>query len=132
MISNARLSAVRVFVSDLAGACAFYRDQVGLTPAETSLDDGYAVFPLANGANLLLEAEPPAEDTDGQESEGLIGRFVGASLGVDDIQAAFAALSDNGVRFVGEPERQPWGGWLAHFHDPDDNILTLVEMPRAD
>ncbi|MDH3643838.1 MAG: hypothetical protein OES38_17160 [Gammaproteobacteria bacterium] len=31
-----------------------------------------------------------------------------------------------GVEFVEPPERQPWGGVLAHFKDPEQNIMTLV------
>jgi hypothetical protein len=30
-----------------------------------------------------------------------------------------------GVDFVGPPEKQPWGGVLAHLRDPDGDILTL-------
>ena len=33
--------------------------------------------------------------------------------------------SDKGVGFVGPPEAQPRGGVLAHFRDPDGNVLTL-------
>ncbi|MEZ5667012.1 MAG: VOC family protein [Alphaproteobacteria bacterium] len=123
-----RLAAVRVFVSDIAGAVDFYRDQLGLQPEAVSLDDGYAVFPLANGADLIVEADAPEEDGE----EGLVGRFVGASLAVDDIEEAYQSLSEQGVRFADPPERQPWGGWLAHFMDPDDNVLSLVQLPEAD
>jgi hypothetical protein len=28
--------------------------------------------------------------------------------------------------FVGPPEKEPWGGVLAHLRDPDGNILTLL------
>lgn len=120
-----RLAAVRVFVSDLAGAAAFYRDQVGLELEQMVLDQGFAVFRLAGGGELVLEEDAPDEET----ADGLAGRFVGVSLAVDDLDAAFDALSDQGVRFTGPPEVQPWGGSLAHFLDPDDNILTLVELP---
>ena len=121
-----RLAAVRVFVSDLAGAAAFYRDQVGLEPERVAPEEGYALFRLAGGGELVLEEDAPDEET----ADGLAGRFVGVSLAVDDLDAAFDALSEEGVRFVGPPETQPWGGRLAHFHDPDDNILTLVELAQ--
>jgi lactoylglutathione lyase len=122
-----RLAAVRVFVSDIAGAAAFYRDQVGLEPETLALDDGYAVFRFANAAELVLEEDAPDEEA----AEGLVGRFVGASIAVDDLDAAYHALCDQGVRFVDPPETQPWGGRLAHFLDPDDNVLTLVELPKS-
>jgi predicted enzyme related to lactoylglutathione lyase len=128
MANTMRLAAVRVFVSDVAGACAFYRDQIGLVPSVEAVEDGFVVFRLANGADLVLEEGVPEDET----AESLVGRFVGASLAVDDIDAAYDALCDQGVRFIDPPERQPWGGTLAHFLDPDDNILTLVELPKGE
>ena len=48
----------------------------------------------------------------------MVGRFVGVS--------AYETLAARGVDFVGPPEKQPWGGVLAHLRDPDGNILTLL------
>jgi predicted enzyme related to lactoylglutathione lyase len=31
-----------------------------------------------------------------------------------------------GVHFTAPPEKQEWGGTLAHFEDPAGNVLTLV------
>jgi uncharacterized glyoxalase superfamily protein PhnB len=58
------------------------------------------------------------------EGRALIGRFVGVSLA--DIFATHKFLAARGVEFVSPPEKQPWGGVLAHLRDPDGNILTLV------
>ena len=38
-------------------------------------------------------------------------------------------LEQKGVRLTAPPEAQDWGGVLAHFADPDGNILTLVQYP---
>ena len=43
-----------------------------------------------------------------------------------DIDAKHAELSAKGVDFLAPPERMPWGGVLAHFRDPEGNVLTLV------
>ena len=37
---------------------------------------------------------------------------------------------ERGVQFIEPPEKQPWGGVLAHLRDPDGNILTLLGQPR--
>ena len=75
----------------------------------------------AGSAELIVEEEDPAgEDGD------LIGRFAGVSLQVDDIDAVYKSLSAKGVHFHGAPEKQVWGGTLAHFDDPAGNTLTLV------
>lgn len=39
-------------------------------------------------------------------------------------------LLARGVEFLAPPQRMPWGGVLAHFRDPDGNVLTLVGAPR--
>jgi hypothetical protein len=32
-----------------------------------------------------------------------------------------------GVEFTGRPEKQQWGGTLAHLKDLDGNVLTLMQ-----
>jgi len=44
---------------------------------------------------------------------------------VDDLDVAHAALSDKGVRFTRPPTREPWGGYMAVFADPDGNTYYL-------
>jgi uncharacterized glyoxalase superfamily protein PhnB len=74
------------------------------------------------GAELGLERCDP----DDAEAAELVGRFVGTSIAVDDLDAVYAALVDTGVEFTGPPEKQPWGGVLAHFKDPGGNVQTLL------
>lgn len=59
-------------------------------------------------------------------SRRLVGRFTGVSFDTDDIERAYRRLFALGVPFQGPPEKQDWGGSLAHFRDPDGNLLTLV------
>jgi predicted enzyme related to lactoylglutathione lyase len=68
---------------------------------------------------------PPYEGAEGP----LVGRFVGVSLRVDDIDETYQTLRGRGVEFVAPPARMPWGGVLAHFRDPDGNVLTLLVSP---
>ena len=35
------------------------------------------------------------------------------------------------MRFTAAPERQPWGGFMALFADPDGNVFYLDELPPA-
>ena len=51
------------------------------------------------------------------------------NLAVDDIAAVHAWLRDAGVAFIRPPEREPWGGWVATFSDPDGNTLQLLQLP---
>ena len=67
----------------------------------------------------------------GDDDQGFVGRFAGLSFDVDDIDATYTMLNEKGVHFHGSPEKQNWGGGLAHFNDPAGNTLTLVEYPKG-
>src|SRR4029450_10331043 len=45
--------------------------------------------------------------------------------------ATHRTLVARGVVFTAPPERQPWGGVLAHSRDPDGNVLSLLGAPSA-
>jgi len=115
-----KLSAVRVFVRDWDAACEFYEQRLGLTPRFRSDAGGWAGFDV--GGPVLIIERVAADDAIGDE---LVGRFVGASLQVEDMQQAYTELRERGVPFDGTPERQDWGGMLAFFRDPDGNTLSL-------
>jgi Glyoxalase/Bleomycin resistance protein/Dioxygenase superfamily len=65
-------------------------------------------------------------DSGDEEGRALVGRFVGVSLAVANVELAYRRLRDRGVEFPGPPEQQAWGGLLAHFRDPDGTVITLV------
>jgi len=112
-----KLYAQRIFVDDLATAKRFYGETLGLTPLwDWGIAVGYDV-----GVTLIVEQEQlePGE-------ESVVGRFIGCSLAVDDIDATHADLAAKGVAFLAPPEAMPWGGTLAHFRDPAGNVLTLL------
>ena len=112
-----KVYGVRIFVSDLAEARAFYAGALRWPISFES--DGAIGFDA--GIQMIVEED------DGSH-EGLQGRFTGISLSAKNLQAEYEALAARGVRFVAPPEEQPWGGSLAHFTDPSGNILTLVDL----
>jgi catechol 2,3-dioxygenase-like lactoylglutathione lyase family enzyme len=115
-----RVSAVRIFVTDLERARVFYRDVLELD--EMDVGDGYALLDC-DGISLLLETVR----TDDPEAAGLVGRLLAVSFTVEgNIHEVHRRLVARGVAFEGVPEKQPWGGTLAFPLDPDGNILTLV------
>ncbi len=119
------LNTVRVFVTDLARAKAFYAHVLGLKINADGAAHGYVVFNAGN-VELVIEAvEAGAPD----DEQALVGRFTGLSFRVDDVRATYAALRAKGVSFAGPPELQFWGGTLATFTDPDGNALQLVQRP---
>jgi lactoylglutathione lyase len=116
-----QLYAVRIFVRNWPQSCDFYRDILGLSERFKSDAAGWAEYDVG-GPCFGIERVAP-EDREGGE---LVGRMVGVSLRVDDIDATYQSLKEKGVKFVSPPEKQPWGGSLAHFRDPDGNVLTLL------
>ena len=143
-----RVAAIRVFVFDLEAARKFYEETLGL--ADRSDGEDYSTFTLGD-VRLIIEPVEPTSDY-----ALLVGRFTGFSIGtkrfrdgheqldytitlidgrnrtvVADVNAAYEELRGRGVAFLDPPEEQPWGGILAHFEDPDENILTIVEEPKV-
>lgn len=116
-----KIYTVRIWVDDWETACDFYEQKLGLPLKYKDAAIGWAEFDVS-GPSLGIERVEP----DDEEGKSLIGRFVGISLEVDDIQVAYSRLLAHGVDFVTEPAKQPWGGWLAHFKDSAGNTLTLL------
>jgi catechol 2,3-dioxygenase-like lactoylglutathione lyase family enzyme len=118
---NYKLSNVRVFVTDWPRAIRFYTETLEMGVAYRSDEIGWAQ--MATGESHLALERVDASDSEGRP---LVGRFLGVSLEVTDVFATHKFLLARGVQFVAPPEKQPWGGVLAHLRDPDGNILTLV------
>ena len=117
------LSAVRIFVRDIAQAKTFYEKHLGLKATLVDLDHGVCVFD-AGRAQFIVESVPDGAPA---EEQILVGRFSGLSFGVDDIATKHRDLVSQGVEFSGAPEQQYRGGWLATFRDPAGNELQLVQ-----
>lgn len=118
-----RIGFVRVFVSDLKRSLDFYTKTLGLALDMTD-DRHWAQFHAGEDISLAIELTDPTHEEEGSK---LVGRFVGVTLLVDNIYETHKQLKNKGVHFTREPEKQPWGGTLAHFRDPDCNVLTLME-----
>lgn len=107
---------VNVGVRDFQKALSFYRDVLNL-PVRfadesfhyASFDTGAVPFAIAAGG----EDKGPAE------------RHTGIGFCVADVDAAHRELAAKGVRFTMPPSKQPWGGYMAMFADPDGNIFYL-------
>lgn len=116
-----KLYAIRIFVHSWKESCEFYRDTLRLTERYRNDEIGWAEYDL-DGPCFGIERV----DAEGKTGKDLVGRFVGASLQVEDIDATYRDLKARGVKFTSPPEKQDWGGSLAHFADPDGNVLTLL------
>jgi len=120
------ISAITLFVEDLAATKAFYEKAFGL-PIHYE-DDASAVFQFDNTLINLLKVE---------EATGLIGPAVVASpdagaraqftITVDDVDATCAELAARGVELINGPMDRPWGIRTACFADPVGNIWEIAK-----
>ncbi len=118
-----RIWYVNVFVSDLGRAIEFYGSTLGLALRHADREHGYASFDAGPVGLGLAQVR-----ADSAEAPGLVGRHTGVGLGVADLAKAYEELRRRGVRFTMPPQKQPWGGFMATFSDPDGNVFYLDQL----
>ena len=118
-----KIGFVRVFVTDLRKSLDFYTKTLGMEIDYTD-EKNWAQFKSGEDVSLAIEKSDPNYMEQGSK---LVGRFVGVTLMVDNLQEQYDRLVSKGVEFTGRPEKKPWGGTLAHLKDPDGNVLTLMQ-----
>ena len=112
-----------VIVKDLKKALKFYRDKLGLRVAFFNRKVNWLTF---HAGRSMLSLTVPWN----KKSRKLIGTKTGISFYVDDCEATYQALKAKKVRFHFKPRREPWGGMLANFADPDGNQFFILQMPQ--
>ena len=113
-----KLWYVNLFVSDFERALAFYEGTLGLTPGRKDTAFGYASLATADVLFAIVQAD----------DESLVGRHTGIGFGVEDLVASHRDLSAKGVEFTMPPQKQPWGGFMSVFRDPDGNTFYLDQL----
>ena len=99
----------------------FYVEVLGLVPRTRR--DGFVNFELGDQRLTITTHDALS----GPSRDPL---RVMVNLETDDIDAEHARLVAAGVAFTRTPEREPWGGIVATFADPDGTTLQLFELPR--
>lgn len=122
-MSSPRIWYANVFVTDLERAVRFYRDTLGLPLQFADEKFGYASF-APEGIRLGLAVVDPSASN----ASSLVGRHTGIGFGVPDLDAAHQQLSAKSVHFTMVPAKQPWGGYMAMFADPDGNVFYLDQL----
>ncbi len=121
-----KIEAIVLFVQDLAGCTAFYRDTFKLQYQGSDADS--ASFLLGNGLYLILLSPKGSADLLGTQENSL--KIGGGSRGllaasVEDVDVAYEELKAKGVMFVRPPTDQSWGLRTAHFADPEGNLWEI-------
>ncbi len=118
-IGITRLGQIAINAKDVERAAAFYQDVLGLKLLFKA-PPGLAFFDCGGVRLMLDRAEKPEFD---HPSSVLY-------FAVPDIQAAYAKLKENGVRFEDEPHmiaKMPVHDlWMTFFRDSEANLLALM------
>ena len=112
------ISVVYLYVSDMEGSLAFYRDLLGI-PLEG--DEHWAETTFPGGTRFALHA---AHEGVGKLSSGTVQ----VDFAVDDADAAAELLRERGVE-VRETMRDEWGT-AVEVVDPDGYAINLFQRPR--
>jgi catechol 2,3-dioxygenase-like lactoylglutathione lyase family enzyme len=120
------ISAITLFVEDLAAARKFYVEVFGL-PIRFE-DDDSAVFDFGNTLiNLLKTTEAQALIDPAAVAPRDGGSRAQLTISVDDVDATCAELIARGVELLNGPMDRPWGVRTASFRDPGGHIWEIAE-----
>ncbi|MHB0874652.1 MAG: VOC family protein [Anaerolineae bacterium] len=123
-----RARGTRLHVDDFAGMFRFYRDTMGLPVFWGNESSGYASFGTDAPDIAIFGRRDMAEAIGAAFTAAGPGPQDRAMLTfeVDDVDATFRRLRDQGIEIVSEPKDQP--GWeirTAHLRDPEGNLIEI-------
>jgi len=117
-----RLWLTMIRVSDMERALKFYNEILGLQIALDARKFNHAeVGPAEPLAKIGLFAT-------GKKSKRK--KRTGIVFDTDDIYSLYENLKTKGVIFSMKPTKMEWGGIVADFLDPDNNVLEVVQDPN--
>ena len=120
------ISAITLFVEDLAAAKRFYREVFGLPVVFE--DDNSAVFDFGNTlVNLLATTAAPELIAPAVVASREAGSRLQFTIQVDDVDAMCAELARRGVELLNGPMDRPWGIRTASFRDPGGHIWEIAK-----
>ena len=118
-----RISAISLFVDDVAASKTFYAELFGVTPVGE--DDVSVAFKFGDTIINLLQRDSAGEiiepGTVGTRADG--SRFQ-LTVWLDDVAAIAAELRQRGIAFNGPIDR-PWGLRTINFVDPSGHSWEI-------
>lgn len=97
---------------------AFYRDVLGLSDDHPEFGNPF----LAGGTPIYISPHSEIQGKTKEPARVLLNFFV------DDLAAEQQRIEGKGVTFIRTAGREPWGGVISTFLDPDGNYLQIVQF----
>ena len=116
--AGSRMFVVSRHTGDPDRMRTFYRDVVGLSEGPPELGSPF----MAGGASLYISPHSEVSGNAREPARVLLNFFVA------DLAAEQRRMESHGVEFIRTAGREPWGGVISTFPDPDGNYLQLIEF----
>ena len=126
-----------VQVTDLEPALDFYRDALGLEVRNDVANGDFRWLtigaPTQPAVSIILTNFLAGSPEDAEVLGALVakGAMGGVHFQTDDLDAAFARLTEVGAEIVQEPTEQPWGARDCAVRDPAGNLVRLDQAPQS-
>ena len=121
-----QISAITLFVEDVAASKAFYQNVFDLAPFE---DGETGVGFRLKDIFFFLTLSANAPEMIAPLSAGAAGngpRHVFAVI-VDDVDAVAIELNEKGVSLINGPDDRTWGMRTMNFADPDGYVWEIAQ-----
>jgi len=120
------ITAITLFVDDLAATRTFYREVFGLPILFE--DEDSAVFRFANTMiNLLTSSAAVSLIDPATVASTGSGSRLQLTLDVENVDATCAELTARGVELLNGPMDREWGIRTASFRDPGGHIWEIAQ-----
>jgi len=120
------ISAITLFVDDLAGTKAFYLEVFHLPILFE--DEDSAVFRFDNTMiNLLKSSAAMSLISPASVASPETGSRLQLTLDVENVDATCAKLTGHGVELLNGPMDREWGIRTASFRDPGGHIWEIAQ-----
>ncbi|RPH34000.1 MAG: VOC family protein [Bacteroidales bacterium] len=134
-----KLNNVRLLVNDFDSCFRFYSEKVGLAVTWGKLGGDYASFDIGIDSNKMglsiFKTDLMATaigNFDKQLPLNCREKIV-IVIQVDNVDGIYKKLTDNGIDFINKPiDIAGWGSRVAHFKDPEDNLIEIYSELSKD
>jgi catechol 2,3-dioxygenase-like lactoylglutathione lyase family enzyme len=120
------ISWVLLTTDKYAASISFYRDLLAFQVEKEIPGEEFCQFKLKN-CYLAIYGRKFLKEVIASEHLGTGGGAIYSFPDSADIDQDVADLKKLGVKFIKEPQTQPWGQRTAYFTDPDGHIWEIQQ-----